>query len=41
MDEEYEDDYEKSSNVKKIDLLRYIIEGLFPFGVDSTNKEIK
>jgi hypothetical protein len=41
MSEEYEDDYEKSSNVTKFDLLRYIIEGLSPFGVDSTNKEIK
>ena len=28
-------------NVTKFDLLRYIMQGLSPFGVDSTNKEIK
>lgn len=39
--EEYEEDYEKSNNVTKFDLLRYIMQGLSPFGVDSTNKEIK
>lgn len=39
--EEYKEDYEKSNNVTKFDLLRYIMQGLSPFGVDSTNKEIK
>lgn len=39
-DRDYED-YEKNINVTKFDLLRYIIEGLSPFGIGSTNKEIK
>jgi hypothetical protein len=32
---------DNNSNVTKFDLLRYIIEGLSPFGTDSDNKEIK
>ena len=35
------EEYEKNNNVTKFDLLRYIMQGLSPFGVDSTNKEIK